>query len=128
MSRSTASIAIFALALVVATTAQAGTVKKLTYEETLPNGAAAVVTLTVRAPASFQIVLQTSTRGRTRLFLTGATAPKGGPLIDTRTYACEGTAGSFFCRGAYEPLPKGTYSFRVRRDGPTAPVRLTVRW
>ena len=48
--------------------------------------------------------------------------------MDTTTYACEGAAGSWYCRGAFEPLPRGTYTFRVRRDGPAAHVELTVRW
>lgn len=85
--------------------------------------------MTVHRPAAFRIVMRTPTQGRTRLFLTGAHAPTGGALIDTKTYACEGAAGSFYCRGNFEALPKGTYTFRIRRDG-TAPahVELTVRW
>ena len=102
---------------------------KLFYEDTLPAHGAGTVSLTVRAPAAFRILLRTSTQGRTRLYLLGKTAPKGGPLIDTKTSGCEGAAGSFYCRGSYEALPKGTYTFRIRRDG-AAPthVELTVRW
>ena len=102
---------------------------KLFYEDMLPAHGSGTVSVTVRAPASFTVVLRTPTQGRTRLYLLGATAPNGGPLIDTKTYACEGAAGSFYCRGTYEALPKGTYTFRIRRDG-AAPthVELTVRW
>jgi hypothetical protein len=102
---------------------------KLSYEDTLPAHGNGTVTVTVRAPASFKVLLRTPTQGRTRLYLLGPTAPKGGPLMDTKTYACEGAAGSFYCQASYEALPKGTYSFRIRRDG-TAPahVELTVRW
>jgi hypothetical protein len=102
---------------------------KLFYEDTLPAHGAGTVSVTVRAPAAFRIVMRTSTQGRTRLYLLGKTAPKGGPLIDTKTSACEGAAGSFYCQGSYEALPRGTYTFRIRRDG-AAPthVQLTVRW
>jgi hypothetical protein len=59
----------------------------------------------------------------------GRRAPRGGPLIDTKTYACEGAAGSFYCRAAYEPLPRGTYRWRIRWLGAKpAHVELTVRW
>ena len=51
------------------------------------------------------------------MFLTGASAPRGGALIDTKTMACEGAAGSFICRGAFEALPKGTYKFRILVSG-----------
>jgi hypothetical protein len=75
------------------------------------------------------VQLRTSTQGRTRLFLLGRNAPGGGALLDTATTACEGAAGSFYCNGAYEPLPRGTYTFRiVRVSGRATPVTLTVRW
>lgn len=91
--------------------------------------APAQVTIVVRRPASFSVLLRTRTQGRTQLFLLGHRAPRGGPLIDTATADCEGTAGSFYCRGSYEPLPAGTYTFRVvRRSGSGAHVALTVRW
>jgi hypothetical protein len=87
------------------------------------------VTLVVRKPASFSVLLRTRTQGRTQLFLLGKNAPKGGPLMDTKTTACEGAAGSFYCQGSYEPVPAGTYTFRVRRPtGPGVNVELTVRW
>ena len=102
---------------------------KLFYEDTLPATGAGTVSVTVRASAAFRVVLRTSTQGRTRLYLLGKTALKGGPLIDTKTYACQGAAGSFYCQGSYEPLPKGTYTFRLKRDGAgPAHVELTVRW
>ena len=118
-----------ALALATAATSQAAGPRKLFYEDTLPAHRAGTISLTVRGPAAFRIVLRTSTQGRTRLYLLGKTAPKGGPLIDTKTYNCEGAAGSFYCQGAFEALPKGTYTFRIRRDG-AAPthVQLTIRW
>lgn len=69
------------------------------------------------------------TQGRTQLFLTGKTAPKGGALIDTKTYACEGAAGSYYCKGSYEALRAGTYTWRiVRVSGPKESATLTVRW
>lgn len=103
--------------------------RKLVYEDTLPAHGAGTVSLTVRGPAALRLVLRSSTQGRTRLYLLGKTAPKGGPLFDTKSGGCDGAAGSYFCRGAFEALPRGTYTFRVRRDG-TAPthVELTVRW
>ena len=82
-------------------------------------------------PAAFKVLLRTSTQGRTKLFLLGKHAPKGGALIDTKTYACDGAAGSFYCKGSYEPLPAGTYTFRVVYAGTTsqpANIELTVRW
>ena len=84
--------------------------------------------------ASFRVLLRVPTQGRARLYLLGAKAPKGGPLIDSKPSAysggpCEGAAGSFYCRAAYEPLPRGTYTWRIVWKGQvTAPVELTVRW
>jgi len=87
------------------------------------------VTFVVRKSASFSVLLRTRTQGRTQLFLLGKNAPKGGALIDTATTACEGAAGSFYCSGSYEPLPPGTYTFRVKRtSGPGTNIELTVRW
>ena len=121
------SLLVLATCLVGVAPAQAK--GKLFYEDTLTATGAGAVSVTVRAPAAFRVVLRTSTQGRTRLYLLGKTAPKGGPLIDTKTYGCQGAAGSFYCQGGYEALPKGTYTFRVKRDGggPTH-VQLTVRW
>ncbi len=112
--------------LLVAPGALAGTV---TLQDSVPSGGSTTVSVTVRRPAAFRIVLRTAAQGRTRLFLLGRTAPRGGALVDTATSACERAAGSFLCRNSYEALPKGTYTFRIRRvSGPRTPVTLTVRW
>ena len=86
---------------------------KVFFEDTVPAGKSSSVTITTHKAASFRVVLRVPTQGRAKLFLTGKNAPKSGPLIDTKTYACEGTAGSFYCRASYEPLPKGTYTWRI---------------
>ena len=100
-------------------------------QDKLPKVSSTQVSVTVRKAAAFRILMRTSTQGRTRLFLLGKHAPKGGALFDTATYACDGTAGSFYCQGHYEPLPPGTYTFRVVYHGTTpqpADLELTVRW
>ncbi|HXG77092.1 MAG TPA: hypothetical protein VNJ53_11015 [Gaiellaceae bacterium] len=102
---------------------------RLVLEETVQPGRSATVTVTTQRRASFAVVLRVPTQGRARLYLTGRSVPRGGPLMDTKTYACEGAAGSFYCRGAYEPLPRGTYTWRVAWAGRApAHVVLTVRW
>jgi hypothetical protein len=121
---------ILALAVAVAFPAVAGA-GKIYLDESMPRVSSTQVTVTVRRPAAFKILMRTSTQGRTKLFLLGKHAPKGGPLIDTKTYACEGAAGSLYCKGSYEPLPAGAYTFRVVRAGATAQpahLELTVRW
>lgn len=114
------------LALVLPSAAAAGSVH---LQQHVVSGSSVQVTIVVRKAASFSVLLRTRTQGRTQLMLLGKRAPAGGPLIDTATTACEGSAGSFYCRGSYEPLPPGTYTFRVRRPsrGGTN-VELTVRW
>jgi hypothetical protein len=113
-------------ALVVPAAASAGSVS---LEQHVTSGSSVQVTIVVRKPASFSVLLRTRTQGRTQLVLLGKHAPAGGALIDTATAACEGAAGSFYCRGSYEPLPPGTYTFRVvRRSGLGANIGLTVRW
>ena len=108
-------------------------------EDTIPSGSSSSVTFTTHKAASFRVLLRVPTSGRARLYLLGKNAPKGGPLIDASNTApngnCEGTAGSFYCKASYEPLPKGTYTWRVTwtdagRRGPKMPahVELTVRW
>src|SRR5688500_6362381 len=92
--------------------ATAAAASKLVFEDRIKAGASSSVSVTTTRAAAFRISLKAPTAVRTRLFLTGASAPKGGALIDTKTTECEGAAGSFFCRGAFEPLPKGTYKFR----------------
>jgi len=97
----------------------------------MPSVSSTQISVTVRKAAAFRILMRTSTQGRTRLFLLGRHAPRGGALIDTRTHACDGAAGSFYCKGSYESLPPGTYTFRVVFNGTTpqpADLVLTVRW
>jgi hypothetical protein len=105
---------------------------KVVYTDRLPRNGSRQVSVTVKKPAAFRILMRTSTQGRTRLYLLGAHAPKGGPLIDTKTYHCDGAAGSWYCKGSYEPLPRGTYTFRVvfASSAPTNPggLELTVNW
>ena len=104
---------------------------KLYYEDTLPRSGTGTVSVTVRKAAAFKVLLRTSTQGRTKLFLLGTHAPKDGALIDTKTYKCDGAAGSFYCKGSYEPLPAGRYTFKIVFKGSTpqpANVELTVRW
>ena len=87
------------------------------------------VSVVVRKAASFSVLLRTRTIGRTQLFLIGTHAPKGGPLLDTATTRCDGAAGSYYCKGSFEPLPAGTYTFRVvRPSGFGTHIELTVRW
>ena len=106
---------------------------KIYFEDTVPRGGSSSVTITTHRPASFRVLLRVPTAGRAKLYLLGKHAPKGGPLIQTSntapTTACEGAAGSFYCRGSYEPLPRGTYTWRIRWNGQQpAHVELTVRW
>jgi hypothetical protein len=101
----------------------------LTYSDTAVKGQPVPVTITTHRAASFNVLLRVSTQGRTQLFLTGKHAPKGGALIDTKTTQCDGAAGSFYCKASYEPLPAGTYTWKiVRVSGPKEPVTLTVKW
>jgi hypothetical protein len=113
-------------ALVVPGTAVAGSVH---LEQHIAPQGSIQVTFVVRKPASFNVLLRTRTIGRTQLFLLGKHAPKGGPLMDTANTACDGAAGSYYCQGAYEPLPPGTYTFRVKRPtGGGTNIELTIRW
>ena len=82
-----------------------------------------------KAPA-FRVLLRTPTSSRARLFLSGKTAPRSSEsLIDTRTFGCEGAAGSLYCEASYERLPRGRYTWTVRVRAPLAgTVTLTVRW
>ena len=77
---------------------------KLFFEHTIPSGKSTAVSVTTQKSAAFRVLLRVPTAGRAKLFLLGKKAPKGGPLIDTKTYACEGAAGSYYCKGSYEPL------------------------
>jgi hypothetical protein len=124
-----AALAGCAAALVLASSASAAPHGSVHLEQFVSAQAATRVTIVVRRPASFSVLLRTRTQGRTQLFLVGKDAPAGGALIDSARSTCEGAAGSSYCRGSYEPLPAGTYTFRVvRRTGPGANIELTVRW
>ena len=101
----------------------------VTYNDAVSVGKPVSVTVKTYGPTAFKVLLHVQTQGRTQLFLTGKNAPKGGALIDTKTYACEGAAGSFYCKASYEALPAGTYIWRiVRVSGPKESTTLTVRW
>ena len=128
MPRSAAAVAAVAsvAALALPAAASAGTVR---LEQFVTTGGSVQVSVVVRKPASFSVLLRTRTIGRTQLVLLGTHAPRGGPLLDTATTRCDGAAGSYYCTGSYEPLPPGTYTFRVRRpSGFGTHVELTVRW
>jgi hypothetical protein len=118
-----------ALAAVLAFPVTALAKGKVSFQGTIPAGKTSVVSLTVHKAASFRVVLRVPTQGRAKLFLRGKMAPKVGPLIDTKTFACQGAAGSRYCRAAYEPLPRGRYTWRINWTGTKpAHVELTVRW
>lgn len=128
MRRPTAATALVvsALALAAPGAASAGSVH---LEQFVSTGGTVQVSVVVRKAASFSVLLRTRTIGRTQLVLIGKRAPKGGPLLDTATTACEGAAGSYYCKGSFEPLPAGTYTFRVvRPSGFGTHIELTVRW
>jgi hypothetical protein len=121
-----AAAAVSALALGLPGAASAGSVH---LEQFVTTGKSVQVSVVVRKAASFSVLLRTRTVGRTQLLLVGTHAPKGGPLLDTATTRCDGAAGSFYCKGSFEPLPPGVYTFRVvRRSGFGTHVELTVGW
>jgi hypothetical protein len=129
------SLLLAAAALSLPALAVAAKQGKLSFQDNVPSGSASSVTLTTHRAASFSILLRVPTAGRARLYLLGKHAPKGGPLIDTKTVPeggpCQGAAGSWYCKASYEPLPKGTYTWRIAWAGkPKVPahVELTVRW
>jgi hypothetical protein len=127
-------LAALAAALVLPVVAVAAGPAKVFFEDTVPSGSASSVTIVTHRPAAFRVLLRVPTAGRAKLYLLGKHAPKGGPLIttsNTTATSCDGAAGSFYCKGSYESLPKGTYTWRIAWVGkPTAPahVELTVRW
>jgi hypothetical protein len=133
------SLLLAAAALSLPALAVAAKPGKLYFQDNVPSGRASSVTLTTHRAASFSILLRVPTAGRARLYLLGKHAPKGGALIDTKTVPeggpCQGAAGSCYCKASYEPLPKGTYTWRIAWVGmaqagpkPAAHVELTVRW
>jgi hypothetical protein len=125
-SAAAATAAVSCLALALPGAASAGSVH---LEQFVTTGGSVQVSVVVRKAASFSVLLRTRTIGRTQLVLLGTHAPKGGPLIDTATTACDGAAGSFYCKGSFEPLPPGVYTFRVRRpSGFGTHIELTVTW
>jgi hypothetical protein len=120
-----------ALVLVFAASGALAAGGKVFFQDKVPSGKSSSVTIQTHRFASFSVLLRVPTAGRAKLFLLGKTAPKGGALIDTKTFDCEGAAGSFFCKASYEPLPKGRYTWKIAWVGtPKKPahVELTVRW
>jgi hypothetical protein len=118
-----------------------GLASRVFLEDTIPSGSSSSVTLTTHEAPSFSVRLRVPTAGRAQLSLLGENAPKGiNPLIRTSNTSgqlrgCQGAAGSFYCNASYEPLPRGTYTWRVTwtstsKRGPKMPghVELTVRW
>ena len=128
MSRLRTAVAVACLAGTAGLATTAIAASKLQFEDKVKANGSSSVTVTVNRPAAFRVTLKTATSGRTRLFLTGATAPSGGALLDTQGGACQGAAGSFICSGSFESLPAGTYKFRILRNGSAVNVALTVRW
>jgi hypothetical protein len=104
---------------------------KIFFQDQVPSGGSSSVSITTHHASSFSVLLRVPTAGRAKLYLLGKNAPKGGPLIDTKTFHCDGAAGSWYCKASYEPLPKGRYTWKIAWVGkPKAPahVELTVRW
>ena len=93
MPRSAAAVAAVAsvAALALPAAASAGTVR---LEQFVTTGGSVQVSVVVRKPASFSVLLRTRTIGRTQLVLLGKHAPRVGPLLDTATTRCDGAAGS----------------------------------
>jgi len=120
-----------ALALVFGVSVAFAAGGKIAFEDTVPSGKSSSVTILTHRAASFSVRMRVPTAGRAKLFLLGKTAPKPGLLIDTKTFACQGAAGSFICSASYEPLPKGKYTWKIAWVGTpkkAAHVELTVRW
>jgi hypothetical protein len=131
-------VAAVAIALLVPAAALAKS--QVYFEDTIPSGSSSSVTITTHRAASFTVKLRVPTAGKAKLYLLGKHAPKGGPLLKTsntsgQSSSCQGAAGSFYCTASYEPLPKGTYTWRITwvsvvKHGPRMPARveLTVHW
>ena len=116
-------------AALVVSSAGAAPAAKISFADVVQPGRSLSLSVSTHAAESFGVILRVPRQGRAQLFLTGRNAPRGGPLMDTRTYACKRTARSRFCRATYEPLPRGVYRWRVRWLGfDPANIELTVRW
>ena len=123
---------VVAILVAVALPAVAGA-GSVVLQEKLPKVSSTQVSVTVRKAAAFNgSSCAPATQGRTRLFLLGKHAPKGGALIDTATYACDGTAGSFYCQGQLRAAAAGHVHLprrvRAARRHNQRIVVLTVRW
>jgi hypothetical protein len=124
-------LAVVAVAIAIPATALAALKGKVFFEDTVPSGKTTSVVIVAHRHPAFQVLLRVPTAGRAKLYLLGKNAPKGGPLIDSKTSGCDGAAGSFYCKASYESLPVGTYTWRLRWVGlqnMPAHVELTVRW
>ncbi len=133
-------LVVAAVALLAPATGLAKSKSRVYLEDSVPSRSSTSVTITTHAAGSFSVRLRVPTAGRAKLFLLGKHAPKGGPLIHTsntsaNSSGCQGAAGSFYCTASFEPLPKGTYTWKitwvsVTQSGPKMPahVELTVRW
>jgi hypothetical protein len=121
-------VAAFAAAISVSS-AGAAPAAKLAFADVVQPGKSLSLTVTTQQATTFRVVLRVPAQGRAQLFLAGRGAPRGGPLIDTRRYRCTRSAGTSYCKAAYESLPKGLYRWRVRWLGARpAYLGLTVRW
>ncbi|MFO7572234.1 MAG: hypothetical protein R6W48_06490 [Gaiellaceae bacterium] len=119
-------VALFVAALVTTSQAAAGSI---TFRDRIAAGDSRSVALATPTGVSFEVVLRAPALGRTQLLLLGAKAPRGGPLIDTRSYRCPRSGAARVCKARYEALPAGSYTWRVKRvSGAAGPVSLTVRW
>ena len=107
------ALVVSALALAVPGAASAGSVH---LEQFVSTGGTVQVSVVVRKAASFS-VLPAHADGRPDAALPDRQAAprRAVPLLDTATTACDGAAGSYYCKGSFEPLPPGTYTFRVAR-------------
>ena len=132
-------LAAIVLAVALPAMAQGAGPAKVFFEDSIPSGSSSSVTIVTHRSASFHVLLRVPTAGRAKLYLLGKKAPKGGPLINTSSVkegsGCQGAAGSYYCKASYEPLPKGTYTWRITwvsvvQQGPKMPahVELTVTW
>lgn len=86
--------------------------------------------VTTKRPPSFHVVLRIRNDGtRAILSYRKSTWHNSHKLIDTKTYACEGAAGSSYCEARYETVPRGTYFFTVRKLGRRSThIDVTVAW